>query len=595
MTDSMGRGGGLAGRFAAVVGQGVVTTRQQLSGHERSMTALKLDDFFDKVSGEIRNTAGPIFAPLADHPDAPAQLKPLFNFLARGKGQWQTFLGQSVIGAAIGGGIVPLINNTLAPVTQRLIASQPHGILDPSTAAKAAATGLTNGLDMAYEAAKNGIPQAQFDALVELAKSRADVGIIIDALNKGVIDEDTARVMFTRIGMNSFDVGVILNSHHTEITPETAASLVTFGVINEDEGKAIAAKSGMRPDDFDKLVQGNGQPPSTQELLFAYRRGVIDKARLFRGITQGPLRNEWFDVVESFGQVPMSTADAIRAAIQGHLSQEQARAIAQQNGLIPDQFDPLMATAGEPPGPEKMLELLNRGEVTEAQVRQALSESRLKNTYIDLLIKGRYELPTQAQILSMVRNGTITKERGLTLLQQRGYLPDIAQTLIADVTRTKASTVKELSLTAIRDLYLDKAITADQATARIVALGYTHDDAVLELQLVDEQRSRRFTQAVITRIHREYTAGLLTSDEVHTYLGQLSVPPDQTNTYLELWDIEKATVRRSLTEAQVAQALKKGLIQADEAVSRWQAMGYSAGDAQLLLGIATPAAKTTGP
>jgi hypothetical protein len=588
-------GGRIGGRIAGLVGETMVSTRQRMAAFQRAQVAGHLDDFFDKVSGEIRHTTGPLFAPLADHPDMPADMKPLFQFMARGSGQWQTFLGQAIVGNVLGTGLGSLLDNILGPAVQALIASQPHSVLDPSTAAKAFTTGFTHGMDMDYEARKSGVPSTAFQVLTDLAYTRADVGTIIDALNKGTIDEATATVLFTRLGYNSFDAAMVLNSRHAIIDAARLADLVTFGVLSEDAAKPMAAKAGMQAADFDLLVQGNGQPPSIQELLFAYRRGVIDKTRLLRGVMQGPLRNEWFDVVESFGQVPMSTADAIQASIQGNLSQAQARQIATANGLIPEQFDPLWNTAGTPPGIQEMLHLLNRNIATEAQVRQSITESRIKNKYVDLILQSRFELPTQAQILSMLRKGIITEARGRELLGWRGYQPDIVNALILDVAHESTTTAKTLSLTAIRELLLDKAITDAQALERIQGLGYSPSDAALELELITQQRTQRYVGAVVTRIHREYVTGLLAEAEARDALNQLLLPADQITTYMDLWVIERSTVRRTLTEAQVASAYKKGLIESTEALQRWSTMGYSDADTAILLALATPATATPPP
>lgn len=592
MDRSVTGGGKVGTRILELVTRGIVSTHGDLQGIKRNLGAAVLEDFFDKVSGEVRHTAGPILAPIADHEHTPEQMRPLFRFLATGNGQWQSILGQSVVGTAVGTGLGTLLTNTLQPVVGRIVAAQPNLPLGVADAARAQATGFTGSWNMEFEAAQQGVDPDKFRLLVELSRPRLAPEQVNDLLNRSEVNADYARTLLREAGFSDSDIGLVLELRRSLIDPARLADLVTFGVLSQNQAAPKAAEAGMIGEDFDLLVQGNGQPPSTQELLFAYRRGIIDKARLLRGITQGPLRNEWFDVVESFGQVPMSTADAIHAYITGHLSETEARAIAVQNGLIPSQFDPLFQSAGSPPGPQEMLHLLNRGEMTEAEVIQGLRESRLNNKYIQKILASRYQLPTEPQILSMMRKGVITEARGRQLLEWRGYPPDIIDALTSEATAAAPASAKELSLTTVRELYLDKAITSQQATDRIKALGFGDADAALELQLIDEQRDRRYVNAVITRIHREYVMGLLTIEEAQQFLGQLHVPADQVATNMALWDVEKATVRRGLTEAQVAQAYKRNLITAEDAMARWQVMGYSASDANLLLAINTPATPT---
>jgi len=581
-------GGRFGARVADLVASNVARTHANLAGVKRAVGATILEDFFDKVSGEIRETVGPFYGQLADSPHMPDHLKGLFRFMATGNGQWQSVLGGTLTGTVIGGGLGALITNELNPVVLPIVAANPHGLLSPSDCASAEARGLNGPVDMFHEAASSGINPDKFNVLVNLQRARFSPDQAAELVNRGMIDDTYGQIALTRQGFSPGEASMLMELRHTLLSPQELASLVNFGVLSEEEALPEARKSGTSDTDFHRLVLGAGQPPGVQDLMFAYRRGVIDKARLLRGIQQGPIRAEWFDVVESLGQVPMSTADAIEASVQGHLSKTEAQHIAETNGLLPDQFEPLWQTAGSPPGPHEMLDLLNRGLVSEADVTQALSESRLKNKYIPLLLKARFRLPTMVSTLSMVRKKIITEARGRDLLQQMGYLPDIADALIKNAGTTQGTTAKELTLAQIRELYVDRAITRDVALQRIEKLGYDAATAADELDLADERRAQRQVQAVVTRVHHEYVEGLLDQTSAAGYLHQLLLPADQVTTYLQLWEVERGTLRRTLTSAQVGQALKKGLISSDDAMARWSAMGYPPADVDILLALATP-------
>lgn len=579
-------GGKLGGRVASLAHRAVLLGTQQALPLRRGLAAVVLEDFFDKVSGEIRGTIGPILAPLVEHPELPDGLRPALSFIARGSGQWQTFLGQTVAGSALSVGLGAFLSNELQPVTGRLIATNPHMPMSIGDAARAVATRLDDGTTAAFDAAQQGLSDHRFRILVNLARARLTPDQAIDLLHRGAISEGEVRNTLAALGYEDRSINQILGGVDMLLSPQELASLVTFGVLDVGTAKAAARKAGMAADNFQYLVDGNGQPPSTQELLFAYRRGVIGRDRLFRGVQQGPLRNEWFDVVESFGIVPMSTADAIQASVQNHLSKAQAQAIAHQNGLEPAHFDALYETAGSPPGPHEMLEFLNRGLVSEAEVTQALSESRLKNKYINLFLQARHRLPTMEQTLSMVRKAVITPDRGKQLLSQLGFLPDIADVLIASAKTAPTTAGKDLSTSQVRQLYHDRVLSRGQALTMLAHLGYDATESATLLDLTDIARRSRLTSALVTRVHHAYVMRLMTRTEASSALDQAGIDATTRDEDLDVWDVERTTVRRTLTEAQVVSALKKGVIDETSARDRLSAMGYSDDDAGVLLAVA---------
>lgn len=593
LATSRGFGGKLGGRIAALTTQARVATAAGMAGHHANLAMLIQEKFFGLTGSELRRTIGPLYTSMAGHeglhPDVAATLK----FVGGGQGQLATLLGNQITGAAMGTGLVGLLTNELAPITQRLIAANPHLAISVSDAAQARARGLTHGMDMVFEAAQQGIPAKSFDVLTELARPDMDVSMIIDSYNRGLFGRGMALAYLAGLGYRDADTLHILDLASTLHTPQALADLVTFGVLPEADAAQRANKSGMSTEDFHLLVLGNGQPPSTTDLLEGYRRGFIDKTRLERGITQGPVRNEWFDLIEKLRYSPMSVADAVEAAVQGHITIEQSKEYAQQNGLEPEHWQALYDTAGNPPGVQAMVSMWHRGIMTRDELVAGIKESRLKNKYIDKVIDAGEALPPTETITSMYHKGSITAARAADLLLKRGYAPDIAHALLDSAHVDKATTVHELTQAQIVALYEDRGVSRDTAVTLLGKINYPVDVATTLLTLADARAAKKLTDAAISRVHSGFLAGRIDEPTAATDMDALRVPPDQRDALLALWEIEASIPTHRLSEAQLRAAAKRGLIGWADYTAELVGMGYAQQDADLLTALYQPSVPST--
>lgn len=589
-----GLGGKIGAGVTGLVAQGLVATHTQLTGHKRSVVALALDDFFKLTGSELRRTMGPLFDQLADDPDLDPHLKATLKFVGRGEGQFATMLGNTIIGSTLGSGLGLLISNTLAPAIGRAVAPFPNLPLTVPDAVAAQARSLQGSLDAKYEAAQQGLSGDKFDILVDLARSRLGPTEIIESLNRGHMDESYASIYLQRNGYTATDAGVILELRGQLIDPGRLADLVTFGVLSETRAASMATQSGTSPEDFHLLVEGNGQPPATQDLLEGYRRGLIDRARLEHGITQGPVRNEWIDLIEALRYAPMSVADAIEAAVQGHITQAQSRQYAQQNGLEPSHWQALYDTAGNPPGVQEMADMWRRGILTRAQLEQGIQESRLKNKYVQAVIASSETLPAEGTIVRLVRDNELTSAQGMDLLLQRGYSKDIATALLASAHKEKTAATRNLTGSQIVALYESQAIDAATATGMLQSIGYDADESAWQLSLADLRRTKKYVDATVTRIRAAYLAGRIDANVAASDMDVLRVAPDERDTLLSLWDLERAVPSKQLTEAQVRAAARAGHISWAEYARRVSNLGYADDDVSILLSLYGPAGTTQG-
>jgi hypothetical protein len=588
-------GGKIGEKVAGLVSRSTVTTRAAMAPHTHDLAMQIQHSFFSLVSGEQRATTGGLFAQLADHESSPQWVKDTFGFLARGNGQWQAFLGQSVAGSAIGVGLGALLTNELAPPIQALIAQNPNSVIGAADAAALVARGKLPRSDMDAEARRQGISSTRFGWLIDANVHEADPGAVLAALNRGLVDQATAARDLKDAGYSDHAINVILETRRVPLSAADAADMVQRGIIGEAEGRRIAAWGGMQSGDFDLLAQASGQALALQDLLFLYRRGKIDKSRLEHGIRQGNTRNEWIPEAEMLGVIPMSTADAIAAAVQNQLPVTQARQIALENGLEPAHFDPLLNTAGDPLSRSEMVQLWNLGEVAQSDVEQALREGRLKNKYIpDVLKLRRYIWPPDT-VRSLYARGVIDQARALRGLADYGMNTEDSAAYLAAAQSDKMAPVKDLTEKMLSQLYADEAITRDEASSNLAKLGYDDTEIAWLLSVPDLQRQQKIMNQGISRVHAKFIAYRIDETSAVTAMDNLHVPPTQRDSYIDAWRIERELSTPRLTVAQLGSALKKGYVTADEMYSRLVEYGYTPDDAVIVVSLYGGTASTTTP
>lgn len=586
-TDSQldGFGGKLAGKITEQLVRGKLSTAERLAEHHTRLAMNVQEAFFGLTGSEIKRTIGPVWAQIADEPEFPQWARDTGDFLSRGHGQWQTLLAGGLTGAAMGSGLLQLFSNWLTPGIAAIMSKNPFIRLTPEQAAAVEVRGLNWGANLELEAAGQGLNAERYQAIKQLAVQTLSPADVVDLFRRGVFDRGDAKRYFNRIGMEGNHGTMLLELARTHIDMASAVALLNRDGLTAAEFVAVAKINGYSKDDAERLGQLGGEPPAPELLYGAFRRGIIDEGRLRRGIVQGPIRPEWFDVIAAMQYHRMTPDSAASAVTQGHLSLADGQQVAQAYGLLPDDFAIIVETSGRPPGVEFAGEAFNRGLITDDEYSAMFLESAIKNRYLPVMRQMRTRLVPQETARMLLTRGVITRERAAEILKGHGFSPDDAEALILAGEVERSQPTRDLSLSAVRELYAEQEITAEDARAMLIALGFDAVEADWELDLADLARVRTYRNAVVSRVRAGFVKGLIAEGDAITALDTLSVPPGRRDTLLQLWSIEQATVTRDLTPAQVVAAAKKQLLTPAEALARLVGQGYAESDAAVLLAL----------
>lgn len=593
-TPNASRLGGTVGRrLTKLAADAVAETRRKSAGTLTREAEGVLARFWRLVDREAQAAMFPLLKPIVEHPETPPEVRELLRAAAFPTGQWQAMLAQNLAGSAASAGLGDLLTNFLGPAVQSAIRVAPTGLISVDAAAQGVARGLLDRSFGRDTANRQGLPSSRFDQLTRLAQHGLDPGAVVELVRRRRLGRSIATDYLQEAGLTAQATSDILNLVEAILTPEQLAEMWNRSIVSTSEGREIAARSGMSAEDFDRLAEMGGQPLGVAELGEAFRRGFIDSGRLRRGIVQGPIRNEWFDVVEKLQFRRMSTVDAADAVNQNFMSESEGRAIARANGLDADDFSVLLDTAGIPPGVSFAQEALNRGLLSRGGFRQAFLESRTKNKYLDLLEDMRIRLIPQETMRLMYREGVATRDRTVRNLQQHGFSAADAGSLVDLEDRRRITETRQLTRTQIESLYEQRIITRRDAVDLLSTMGFDDFGVQSILDLVDLSRTQKFVNALVTKIKNAYVKRHINEIVASGLLDVAGMPVEGRDDLFALWDLERTTIVKDLTPAQITTAFKEGLVSHAVAMSRLQGVGYSQEDADILIKLRVPETAST--
>lgn len=586
-SDDIGAlGGSFGAKVARMVADATVHGQSKMAGNKNALAQKVLGDFTNHVSDEVRSVMGPLWRKMAEDPNVPEEIKPLLHALGSMRGQAWAWIGGSATGAALGAGLIDLLNNLLAPVIQPLIAADPNATLPPDVAAAAQVRGFGwhgERATLEYDAQAGGIDRKRWRVMQLLSETHPTIDQLQEMWRRNMLNPGDFTGTVKALGIPDKWYERLLELAQYEYSMADISAMWNRSVLSDSQADFYGKRAGYTSEQIRNYLELGGEPLSPQDLGEAFRRKMINEERFNRGIVQGPLRNEWFDVLRQLQYKRMSVVDAADAVNQGHMSESEGRSIAEANGLDANDFGTLLLTAGQPPGIAFAQEALNRGEITKQEFDTMFLESRIKNRYLNLLYRMRIRVIPQETARLMYRNGVYSREKALATLQADGYsAEDAAALLLLEETRTTSDT-KDLTRAQIMSLYADRMITREDAYSMLTGIGYAPADAAVLVELADLQRIQKFVNSAVTRIRSAYLAGRMSETDASVQLDALHVPVEQRDDMLAIWDIDRTTISKTLTASQIRQAVKKDLMTEDDAIYRLVSQGYDQSDAVLFL------------
>lgn len=438
--------------------------------------------------------------------------------------------------------------------------------------------------------------------------------------------------------------------HGVPLTPPNLADMVVRNVLADDTGAAgtagsgypapryaniggrtasqEAAYSGLSEERFAALIADTGESYGILDALRMYNRGQtmsalvkgpnyntglplyvaganlastygITEAELDNVIAYSRVRPEFTADLLKLAKNTLSPADAVELAVKQVVDTATAQSLFEAAGGVGEQFEALVDAAGDSAGIEKAISLYAHGAITKAQLQQILGLSRINPRFYYLYTPGADgTVPANARYLGAyevgeaLANGAITQDQAMTWLLEEGYPQDQATAFATAKVTGQVAKPKEETASQVLKEYQAGLLSETDTTQALTNLGYTAASVPYLLQYATAAAMVSARNSAVSRVRAAFLVGDLTQSQAQADLGSLGIPSAAIQSYMADWAVEAATPHLHLSAAQVGKLLEEGYIDGPTAVQKWQAMGYGANDASLLLYIYPPPAPT---
>ena len=571
-------------KVAGLVSQHVIAAQQALAPLRAKVAQASVNAVLGQIASQTHRVPNPLLRRIADSPEAPEDIAAFLKHWA-GTPDLMAIIGDIYGIFGVVSACSQVGQNALAPLTQSFLAAEPHAILPPAQLAQLQARNWLSFSDAAAEAAKGGLDEDRFNLLASLSMTLPQAAELFSLVNRGELPQSEMSAWLKALGYPPELIEHLATLAGQRLPPALVADLVLRGWMSTDDGAAEAQASGVDAQRFALMVDGTGEPLALEEMLLLYRRGQMDKATLQRGIKESRVRDEWIPYAELLRYQPASPQEAIDALVKGHLDQDTALAKYQVAGGDPDDFSWRYATVGNPPGASEELALMNRGVVSEDHVRQALRQGHLADAYIDDVIALRRRMLELGTLQLAQQSGTITDDELTDYLEDLGYNATDSATLVATGSRQRVALELQLAKQVIADGYLLGALSTDEATKNLVALGYTEHEAAFILEVCDLQRQLAAQKTAIGKVQTHYITHKMSTAQATAALQALHVSAEMIAVLLAEWQVAQEGAAPVLTAAEIADAAYYDVIPDADAMTALQSLGYTAHDSWVILSV----------
>jgi hypothetical protein len=193
---------------------------------------------------------------------------------------------------------------------------------------------------------------------------------------------------------------------------------------------------------------------------------------------------------------------------------------------------------------------------------------------------------TVAQLQRGLRDGLLYEVDVLSRLSGMGYNEADAKFLVDDVDKTSEGLARRLSVSQLSQGYKIGTVTDVQFSERLLALGYSQEDAKVLIDIATPVTVSKERQLSTAQLTVGFRAGLVTEAELLEKLATLGYSQEDAELLVKMAAPAPAEKARQLSASQLQVGFRSGLVTETDLLQKLAALGYAQADAELLRDIA---------
>jgi hypothetical protein len=319
-----------------------------------------------------------------------------------------------------------------------------------------------------------------------------------------------------------------------------------------------------------------------------------DSISFQQGIAESRLYNKWRPVIEALANVPLPVSEAVDGVVESQLTLEQGQHYAYLSGVSAEDFGHMVNIRGNPPSPGELATLLKRGLIPltgtgpdVVSFQQGIFEGATKDKWWELFAKLADYIPPPRTVTTMVRDGTVSDEQALVWYQDAGLTPETAKLYLADAHHQRTVTHKAVIATELRTVarreFASGHIAEAQFRELLTEAGVTPESIDLEVKAATLAKSSSHRTFSLAQIKRQRQDGVIDDAQARVRLVAQGWTEDDAQTLINEWNAEATAGHSGFTESRILGYLQAGVLTPPQAYDLLVARGIKATDAKFLV------------
>lgn len=368
----------------------------------------------------------------------------------------------------------------------------------PVSPADAALAVLRGNIDQAAGekiAAENGLDSAGFNILIGNTGEPPGLQELLEGFRRGFIDQATLVKGILQSRYRNEWIPLLEQLRYSPMSVSDAVRAAVQNQMSATDAAKIADENGLQPGHFDILVATEGNPLSRTEMADLYNRGLATEEQFKQAVRESRYKNKYVDLAFNLTeQVPpvetvtralrygaISESDAARIiSMHGYSAKDTSIIIAAGTGERTNTFKDRMVTA--------TAALYEQGIIAQSDLTSLVSSLGFSGDEATFIVKSadfHREARMIGTVVSAIRgkylNRHIARTTASGLIDQAGIPATQRDSLLKEWDIERGAFTRLLTpAQIIKAVGLD-LMSADDAQARLVDLGYDQTDAQLLL------------------------------------------------------------------------------------------------------------------
>jgi len=213
--------------------------------------------------------------------------------------------------------------------------------------------------------------------------------------------------------------------------------------------------------------------------------------------------------------------------------------------------------------------------IGEDTLKLLLRVSDIAPFWRDKLMEISYLPYNRVDVRRMFKQGVLDIDDVYRSYLDIGYPPEKAAALTEWTIMEYGESNRDLSKTDILIAYRQRRLTREAAAKLLLELSYDEDEVNILLGREDYKVEEQKEKAVIKVTKQRYLMNQIDRGEVWAELGRIDLPEERIRMLLELWDVDKQRKARRPSLRDLISFLSNGIISPNEFAEEMSNLGYS--------------------